>query len=299
MRTIRPKTEVDGDKMLEYCSKMGLNVDLFEGCYSQPRITYEAFEHWVESGLPMLGSVIVYERYFTIGIVSSADEKTVLLGTALLGEDGLVVSGVERPVVDFRYATEDEIIKLHQVLTRKGFTWNLWRNKFTKSKFSPRPNLFVRFRSYIDDDYGVGVFREINTEGKLVMYCAVCNDGQARFSLYEVIGDANRYQLASANRNDIAQLKKELGKAGKVWNGHYNRIEPSTFFINYGEKYYYINDKGEIKSATKNDSYAYRKRLACGNHFLNIEHAEDLKEKVCEYRKLQLSSRDFDTDKPR
>lgn len=274
--------------MMKYCSKMGINVSYYDSGTPCAYISFGAFKHWVESGLPRVGDVIVFEHHCTIGIVSSINEKMIHLGVALLGEDGLVVSGVERSAIDFRYATEEEILKLHQFLALKGFTWNLWRNKFVKSKFSPRPNLFVRFRSYVDDDCGVGVFREINSEGQLVMYCVVRKE-QVRYSLYEVIGDINRYQLTSANKMDIAELKNELGKVGKIWNGYYNRIEPFSLFIDYGEKYYYINDKGEIKCATKNDSSAYRKRLACGNHFIDLKHAEDMKEKIYEYRKIQLS----------
>lgn len=297
IKTIRARTKTDDDEIVKYCSKIGVNVEFYDSVFPSARITFVSFKHWVETGLPDIGNVVVYDRNHTIGIVSSVGEKSVLLGVSLLGEDGLIVSGLERAGTEFRYANDDEVLKLHRAIARKGFTWNIWRNKLVKSKFSPRANLIVRFRSYIDDEYGVGVFREINAEGKLVMYCVVYNEDQVRFSLYEVVGDADRYQLAPATKNDIAVLKNKLGEEGMMWNGYYGRMEPFSFVIDYGEKYYYINDKGEIKNATKNDSSAYRKRLACGNHFTDIKHAEDLKEKMYEYRKQQLSSPDLERRK--
>ena len=288
-QAIKPKTISDETKITEYCSKRGTFVNFKKLLDSNIYVSFDEFIFWAENGLPKTGNVIMYEQYYTLGIISSIDDEFIHLGVSILNGDVFVSSDIKRPKTGFRYATDDEILAIHQTLAQKGFTWNIWRNVFVRRILFPRPYMFVKFHSYINENCGVGIFKEINQDGELVMYCVTSNKGKARYSLCEKIGPAHMYQLAQGNRTDMYNLKTALEEVGRTWNSHYNRIEPLEFNIDYGETYYYINEGGEILKAKKNDSTAYRKRLAFGNHFIHIEHAEKFKANILENRNLQLA----------
>ena len=289
IQAIKPKTISDEIKIAEYCSNRELFVNFQKSPTSNISVSFDEFTYWTEIGLPKVGNVVMYEQHYTLGIISSIDDECIHLGVSILNGDGLITSDIKRPKTGFRYATDDEILNIHQALAQKGYTWNIWRNIFVKRMLFPRPYMFVKFRSYISENCGVGIFREIDQEGMLVMYCAACNKGKARYSLCEKIGPAHMFQLAQGNRTDMYNLKTALEETGRTWNFHYNRVEPLNFNIDYGETYYYINEGGEILKAKKNDSAAYRKRLAFGNHFTQLEYAEKFKANILEKRNLQLA----------
>lgn len=290
IKTINPKSASDKDKIMELCTEIDKNISFPKGANNGHIVIFKDFKYWIKNKFPKIGDTIFYEQSQTLGIIDSINENDIHLGVAILGQDGLVTSGVDRPKIGFRYATEDEILTIHKHLARKGFTWNIWRNSFAKCIFYPRQNMFVRFKSYVNDDHGIGVFNTINSDGELIMFCAINGtEAKARYSLSEIIGPAERYQVGMAHRNDIAKLKSALADAGKTWNGIYNRIEPLNFHIDNGQDYYYINDRNEIVSAKKNESKAYKQRLSCGNYYIDRSQAEDMKAKIYEYRKRQLS----------
>lgn len=298
IRTIKPKTASDEVRITEYCHNIGENVNFKDLSQLSISVSFDEFIFWIDSGFPEVGDVVAYDQYYTLGIISSIDDEHIHLGVSILNQDGFVISDIKRPKTGFRYATEDEILKIHKALAKKGFTWNIWRNCLAKRTIIPRPYMLIKFRSYINDDCGVGVFREINQDGELVMYCAVENKGEARYSLYETIGPAQMYQLAQGNRSDINKLKTALKKVDRTWNFLYDRIEPLNFNIDYGETYYYINEGGKILKAKRDASAAYRKRLAFGNHFIHIEQAEAAKANILEIRNLQLALDEYPDNLP-
>lgn len=93
-------------------------------------------------------------------------------------------------------------------------------------------------------DYGV--FREIDAKGRIVMYCMKLEDGPVRYSLREVVGPAEDYQLEPINVGQREELAKELEKAGVLWNGFYKRIEPVNYLAPAGKGYYYLDEFWEV-----------------------------------------------------
>lgn len=62
----------------------------------------------------------------------------------------------------------------------------------------------------IGSEIGYGVFREIDAKGRIVMYCMKLEDGPVRYSLREVVGPAEDYQLEPINVGQREELAKEL-----------------------------------------------------------------------------------------
>lgn len=83
-------------------------------------------------------------------------------------------------------------------------------------------------------------------------------------------------------------MKDELYQVGKIWNGYYSRIQPVEFFVNNGEEYCYISDKGKIEHGRRNNSIACKERIAFGNIFADTKQAEDFLRKVQEIIKSEL-----------
>lgn len=289
IKTIRPKTVADKKKIIQYCSQIGIQIVFNANNDVLKRTTFKEFQTWANNDSPGIGKILVYPAPFvTIGIVSMVTPEQIYLGPTLFGEDGLVTNKVERPSFGYREATKEEILKIHQALTSKGFCWNLWQNKFVKSIYMPRQNQFVRFRSYTGSHEGVGIFKKITDAGDIVMYCAKSDNYPIQYSLHEVIGKKDCYQLAAATKKDIRTLKDELYQVGKIWNGYYSRIQPVDFFCNNGEEYCYITDKGKIERGRKNNSIACKERIAFGNIFADTKQAEDFLFKVQEMLKCEL-----------
>lgn len=299
IKTIKPKTVVDKKKIIQYCSQIGIQFafNVNNDNDNLKGTTFKEFQTWANNDSPEIGKILVYPAPFvTIGIVSMVTPEQIYLGPALFGEDGLVTNMVERPTSGFREATDEEILKIHQALTSKGFCWNLWQNKFVKSIYMPRQNQFVRFRSYTENHEGVGIFKKITDTGDIVMYCAKSDNSPVEYSLHEVIGKKDSYQFAAATKKDIRTLKDELYQVGKIWNGYYSRIQPVEFFVNNGEEYCYISDKGKIEHGRRNNSIACKERIAFGNIFADTKQAEDFLLKVQEMIKSELCKPTVEND---
>lgn len=248
-------------------------------------ISFEDFEKWFDRELPGKGDVVVIGD--TIGIVQELGIHSIILGVSLSGDGKLAVSAVEIPDTGFRKADGTEMIRLQQELNRKKLYWNKHNNKLVES-IEPVNNLQLRV-SRLGEKIAVGVFREINDEGEIVMYCMKENDKPVQYSLYETVGKASDYQLEHVNIQERAMLAGELEKAGKVWNGHAKRIEPVSLQVEKGHVYYFIDDFWNIIAVPDNYRPRDRKKLRCGNYYGNREDAEKLLGLMIEERNRQLA----------
>ncbi|MDR2915746.1 MAG: hypothetical protein LBV74_13080 [Tannerella sp.] len=248
-------------------------------------ISFEDFEKWFDRELPGKGDAIVIGD--TIGIVQGLGFDSIILGVSLAGDGGLVTSAVKIPETDFRKADRAEMIRLQQEMNRAKLLWNKFNNEPAES-ILPADNLQLRV-SLLGERVAVGVFREINNKGEIVMYCMKENGKPVRHSLYEIAGKASDYQLEHVNTQDRAMLAGELEKAGKVWNGHAKRIEPVGLRVEKGRIYYYIDDFWDIIAVPDNYRPRDRKRLRRGNYYRNRHEAEKVLGLMVEERNRQLA----------
>ena len=247
-------------------------------------VSFEDFERWFEEELPEKGDVIVIEN--TIGIVQGLSVSSIILGVSLTEKNILISSETEIPNSSFRKADKLEILRLQRELNKKNLCWNKFNSRLTES-MHPSNNLQLRV-SLLGERVAIGVFREINDKGKIIMYCMKENNKPARYSLHEEVGDVFDFQLEPINNQERKMLAEELGKVGKVWNGHAKRIEPVNFRVNKGQIYYYIDDFWDIIATPDNYRPRDRKRLRCGNYFRNREDALRIVSLITEGRNKQL-----------
>ena len=247
-------------------------------------ISFEDFEKWFEEEFPEKGDVIVIEN--TIGIVLGLGVSSIILGVSLTAKNILISSETEIPNSSFRKAGKSEMLKLQRELNKKKLSWNKFNSKLTESMY-PSNNLQLRV-SLLGERVAIGVFREINDKGKIIMYCMKENNKPVRYSLHEEVGDVSDFQLEPINNQERKILAEELENAGKVWNGHAKRIEPVNLRVDKGQIYYYIDDFWDIIATPDNYRPRDRKRLRCGNYFRNNEDALRIVNSIIGERNGQL-----------
>jgi hypothetical protein len=283
-------TDKDELAIESYLSRRNLVLDLSKfrkaGKEALPGITLEEFIEWFTPALPDRNEVIVIEESGLIGISACLCVNELVLGVSMSADGKLVASEVKITPAPYRQATEDEKIRLQRALNREGRLWNLTRSKLLSAPV-PADNLQLRV-SLLGKRMAVGVFREINREGKIVMYCVKENDKPVRYSLYEPVADSSDCQLEPVSAQEREMLASELEKAGKVWNGFAKRIEPVNFRAEKGQVYYYIDDFMEITATQEKEKPKDLKRLRSGNYYRNRDDAEAMLAFIEEYREKQL-----------
>jgi hypothetical protein len=290
LKGVRIATDKDELAIESYLSRRNIVLDLSKfrkaGKVALPDITLEEFAEWFAPDLPDRNEVIVIEASGLIGITGCLCVDELVLGVSLSADGLLTVSEARVAPTPYRQATEDEKIRLQRALNREGYLWNLTRSKLLPT--SPvADNLQLRL-SLLGTRLAVGVFREISSDGKIVMYCVKENDKPVRYSLYEPVADSSDYQLEPVSAQEREMLASELEKAGKVWNGFAKRIEPVNFRAEKGQVYYYIDDFMEITATQEKEKPKDLKRLRSGNYYRNRDDAEEMLALTEEYRKKQL-----------
>ncbi|MDR1716508.1 MAG: hypothetical protein LBS20_11755 [Prevotella sp.] len=248
-------------------------------------ITFEQFEEWFEKELPSPGEIIVMNGL--LGVVKGTKADLIILGAYLDEEMNFTPKDTELPIMSFRKAGKEEKIKLQRAFNRNNLSWNQYHNRIYES-VRAQNNLQLRI-SLLGEKLGIGVFKEINEKGEIVMYCIKENEAPIRYSLHEIIGAADDFQIEPMNNADRKKLASDLEKAGKVWNGHAKRIEPNDFRSVAGSTYHYIDDYLEIRTAIDNYKPKDHKRFRSGNYFRSFTNAEAILNLIIETRNIQLS----------
>lgn len=275
--------------ILGYCDNvLGFKVCFGENNPDAPEIDLEDLKQWIDEDTFLRGDVVVDTENNGIGIVNSDNYRTLSL-TAFLDTKGeLHKSGVSVKRIACRKATLKEMMALQRFLNRKGLGWNRRQNCLFRQDYVPKENHQVRL-SILGRKMGLGVFKEIDAEGRIVMYCVKLEAEAARYSLHEVIGAAADYQLNQITTYERDILTGELKKSGISWNGHLKRIETVCLRVSKGDDYHYLNDLFEI--VTKPDEYQSRdtKRWRAGNYFTQLGEIEAIREKLVS-RKTRMQS---------
>ena len=289
LSSVRGNGEIDELAIIQYCVGFGIKAE-FSNTEKEPRkITFEQFKDWFSYDLPQKNDVIVLNDTGIIGIVERVDYNSIVTGVSLSPTGKLSTTSVEtiEPRGEtFRYATEDEMVRLQKTLYGAKLAWN---KKFGKlgDRFIPTENSLVRI-SLLTKRLGIGVFKEIDADGNVIMYCIKMEDEPLRYSLCENIGKVTGYQIDMINNAERRILKNEFAKVGKVWNGHEKRVEPIDFRVAPGKTYYYIDNYLEIVSTNDYRKPKDLRRFWCGNYYTCREEAEEILQQTISTRKAQL-----------
>ena len=128
--------------------------------------------------------------------------------------------------------------------------------------------------SILDEHVILGAFKEIDAKGRVVLYCLLDEDGSLRYSLHETVGYAVNLQILPIGTSGRSRLSDALRQKGLAWNGRLKELERLATRVRRGDKYYYLNDILEIRECRDNNRPADRKRLECGNYFMERRDAE-------------------------
>jgi hypothetical protein len=289
LRQVNIATEKDELAIEAYLSRRSIILKLNKSVKTDaglPEITLEEFAKWFDTCLPERNEVVVFKDTGAIGIIKDLSVNAIVLGVSLTAEGNLVTSEEKVENAAYRMANTDEKIRLQKELNKRSLTWNNSNSKL-QDAVKPLENLQLRV-SLLGERVAVGVFREINDAGEIVMYCVKENGKPVRYSLHEVVAPNADYQLEPVSAQERAMLASELEKAGKTWNGHAKRIEPFDFRAQKGEVYYYIDDFLEITATQEKEKPKDVKRLRSGNYYRNRSDAEETLGLIVEHRKKQL-----------
>lgn len=177
--------------------------------------------------------------------------------------------------IPLEIADKETVLRLQRALYREGLVWNRWRNRL-RPRETPKENVQYQI-SVLGQKIGYGVFREIDAKGRIVMYCMKLEDGPVRYSLREVVGPAEDYQLEPINVGQREELAKELEKAGVLWNGFYKRIEPVNYLAPAGKGYYYLDEFWEVCRTIEQGKTKGAKYFNNGNYSRYREPMEELR----------------------
>lgn len=288
LRAMIPRDNKDELAIEAFLARQGIYIKIpttkKENDKNKKAVTFEQFEEWFDKELPETSEIITVNNL--VGVVKCVKVDSVILG-AYLDENGVFVPhDIEVPVTSFQKTGKKDTIRLQREFNRNNLSWSQYRNEICES-IRPQNNLQLRI-SLLGEKLGMGVFKEINEKGEIVMYCIKEHDAPVRYCLHEAIGPAEDFQLEPMNNADRKKLAVELEKEGKVWNGHAKRIEPNDFRATLGSTYHYIDDYLEIRTAIDNYKPKDHKRFRCGNYFRCLTNAEDILKLIIETRNIQL-----------
>lgn len=282
LRTVRAKDEVHGMAIMGYCkSVLGIQVDYNENMEDRnlPEIELEDFKKWLEEDTFYRGMVICSPQDGLVGIVGAASYQTVSLSVSLDKEGHLLQEPINWELENCREATKKERLRLQHKLNELQLGWNRRRHALFESDYTLKNNQQIRL-SILGQKMGLGVFKEVDENGQLVMYCVKMENQPARYSMHEVVGPMRDYQIEPISTYERRIFSEELKTYGVAWNGHLKTIDYVRVRVATGETYYYLSDLFEVAPCV--DKYRSRdtKRWKAGNYFTRRDCAERFQQKL-------------------
>lgn len=282
LRTVRATEEVHGMAIMGYCkSVLGFQVDFNENMEDRdlPDIKLEDFKKWLEEDNFYRGMVIYNPQDGIVGIIGTGSYQTISLSVSLDRAGHLLQEPINLRREECREAGKREKLRLQHKLNEMGLGWNRRKQAIFKSDYILKDNQQVRL-SLLGEKMGLGVFKEVDENGQLVMYCVKMENQPARYSKHEVVGAVRDFQIEPISTYERRIFSEELKKCGVAWNGHLKIIDYVQIRVEAGGTYYYLNDLFEVVPCV--DKYRSRdtKRWKAGNYFTRIDCAEHFRQKL-------------------
>lgn len=281
-----PKSDVDRFAITQYCADHKIRIHIPKINENEEKISFDEFKEWLDKDCPESNDVITLGDGTAI-IVKDVTFKQIIAGVTLTPNNELTVEDISFNAQPFRQATLEDKLRIQKELNRKNLSWNR-KKKMAAEQIIPQNNKYIRI-SLLGEKIAFGVFREFNTEGKIVMYCVKEINKEVRYSLQDVLDELpEAYQIEAISNQEKSCLRNELAKVGKQWSGYSSRIEPLEYKQEKGATYYFINDALKVQS--KIHKYPKDKQRAYGlNYFLNREEAQEIADAIMELRLKQLA----------
>lgn len=294
IKTLRASDEGNEYAIVHYCeTKLNLKVKFQPPKDSMPVATFSQFKEWAERDFPVENSAIVIEdpdcNYVNaIAYVSRILHDSIILGASITEDGNLITNKLSIPFnTKIRKATQKEVNRLTTELFNADMEWSFEYSRIIE-RFIPKQCNYVKFVSN-SGKRGIGVFREITKDGKVILFCVKLENEPIQHSLNEYIGNSCDIRFSSVSQVEKNLFREELERVGKIWNGYSKRIEPINFRLKKGKSYYYINDKFNVAANQETNSAQDRLKFNCGNYFTSLEEINEMIDYMTEFRKAQLA----------
>lgn len=275
LTTVKTKTFKDELAIIQYCHRyLKVKIKSIPSDLSFPEITFESFLGWLNQLVPDDGDIIELVESKIICIVKSTGVSTFRICAKLNIDDELSIKEEDIPFCDFDYVSFEGKKRLQIALYKKKLIWSSYKIELL-NRVQPNENQQIRI-SLLGQKKGLGVFREINENNEVVMFCVKMDNEDFRYSLHEIIGHAWDYQLEMISTNEREEFVNVIQQYKLFWNGHAKRIEPINYRVKKGDTYNFITDEFEVNVTQENYRPSDLRRLQTGNYFQLHEEAEDM-----------------------
>lgn len=223
------------------------------------------------------GSAVVNCRTSEIGVVSDITEECAAIAVRCTEDGKLCDEEVVVHLKDCRPATRKEQEMLQHLLNDQRLLWDMRHCRLKKNTYTPRNGARVQL-SALGREVIIGVFKEIDPEGRIVMYCMMQPGKRPVYSMHEVVGMAGDFQIQPVGSTARMKLDRALAAEGVVWNGHLRCMEMAGSRLSREQVYYYLDELFEVCEVRDTYKPRDRKRMAAGNYFATREAAESTRE---------------------
>lgn len=274
----RPSDEINRRAIEHICQEYGFSINFNHKGDKLEYLSFRTFERWLARDLFQPGEVIVIdeEKGQQLIILVKKAFPNHIIPEATLNTDNFL--NVENKRIDFdgtyNEPTSSDLQRLQCSIFRNGLCWNGKYKELVAIKI-PKDNTQVRI-TIVGRRVGIGVFKEINSAGEIVMYCVKMDDEEkVRYSMHEIVGPLSNFQLDTIFPAERKELADEFSYLNLIWNGHYKRVEPLKYKKRL-KHYYFINSNFKVESSQDNDNTSDKKRHNRTNYFRKRSQAEEI-----------------------
>lgn len=223
------------------------------------------------------GEAIVNRMTSEIGVVGNIADGCAAVPVRRTAEGTLCDEEVVMLLKDCRPAVSAEKRALQRLLNEHRLLWDMRRCRLRRNDYVPQEGARVQL-STLGEEVVIGVFKEIDAEGRVVMYCMMHPGERPLYSAHEVAGAASDVQIQPVGSTARMKLDRALAAEGVIWNGHLRSVEIAGSRLLREQVYYYLNEFFEICEVRDAYKPRDRKRMAAGNYFATREAAESMQE---------------------
>ena len=237
------------------------------------------------------GTAIYNNETKEVALVRLVDGQVCFTSVKMSLCGGVDIEDIGMNMADCRPATLDEKIAMQKAMNSRHLVWDAYRKKVQESHFVPKSGDYIRV-SILGEDVISGVYKGIDENGDIMMFCQLRKDGTLGYSQYEVVGPQENYQFQRIGSHSRLSLIDALAKEGLVWNNRRRCLEyvdKDDLSVLGHRRYFYINECMEIREVQDAGKVSDRKRIAIGNYFTTREKAEAVRQ--CFLAVLRLESK--------
>lgn len=232
------------------------------------------------------GRVAFNTRTLETCMVGGVKNGCVAVAVRLSPDGRLLRDDVVMYEKDCREARQEEKLALQRAMNRHHLMWHVHRGDVRENLYRPRKGQMVKI-SLLGEQVILGVFREFDSDGRIVMYCMAEENARPRYSMHEVAGRAEDFQITPIPTSDRNSFNRSLEKEGLEWDGRQLRLIPRDERPPRGGSYYYLDEVFEIRNVRDAYKPKDRKRFDAGNYFTSLDDITQVRECILSIMRMK------------